>query len=81
MLAKINYEQGELDMADWVARTSLELIGQAGLGYSFESFEDNNANPYTTAVKTYMSVSVAFCVCAVLTKMGMLGGPGSVCPL
>ena len=28
--------QGEIDMLDWMGRTALELIGQAGLGWSFD---------------------------------------------
>jgi hypothetical protein len=43
-----------MDMSTWLGRTALELIGQSGLGYSFETFEDDNVNPYTIAVKSYL---------------------------
>jgi cytochrome P450 len=44
----------EMDMLLWVSRTALELVGVAGLGYSFESF-DGHAPPstYTKAVKGF----------------------------
>lgn len=44
----------------WMSRAALELIGQAGLGYSFESFERENPNPYTKAVKELQLVDVLY---------------------
>src|ERR1700761_8805055 len=32
----------EINIADWMGRFALELIGQAGLGHSFGTFEDRN---------------------------------------
>jgi len=29
----------EIDVVQWMRQTALELIGQAGLGYSFGTFE------------------------------------------
>ena len=29
----------EIDIAEWMSKTALELIGQAGLGYSFGALE------------------------------------------
>jgi hypothetical protein len=29
----------EIDIIQWMRQTTLELVGQAGLGYSFGSFE------------------------------------------
>ena len=29
----------EIDIAEWIRKTALELIGQAGLGYSFGALE------------------------------------------
>jgi len=40
-------------MFRWVTRTALELIGQSGLGYSFDPLTENHdtANPYAQAIK------------------------------
>jgi cytochrome P450 len=44
----------ELDMLDWVSRAALEIIGVAGMGHSFEDFEqDTSSAPFTEAVKDY----------------------------
>jgi hypothetical protein len=44
----------EIDMLHWLSRTALELIGQGGLGYSFEDFSDNGSqNEYTRAVQEF----------------------------
>ncbi|KAF8701560.1 Cytochrome P450, partial [Rhizoctonia solani] len=40
----------EVDVHHWMNRTSLELIGQSGLGYSFDDLTEGALpNPYTTA--------------------------------
>ncbi|KAF9459159.1 cytochrome P450 [Collybia nuda] len=42
----------EIDMHRWMSRTALELIGQSGLGYSFDSLTDeSDSHPYSTSVK------------------------------
>jgi len=43
----------ELDVMDWMTRIALELVGQAGLGYSFEALDDIEAkdNTYASALK------------------------------
>ena len=43
-------------MLDWSTRIALELIGQGGLGYSFDSLTTDCANPYGDAMKELMSV-------------------------
>ncbi|KAJ7727343.1 cytochrome P450 [Mycena olivaceomarginata] len=35
----------------WMTRTALELIGQAGLGHSFDSLDTDEIPPYITSVK------------------------------
>ena len=32
----------EIDIVEWIRKTALELVGQAGLGYSFGTFEGRN---------------------------------------
>ncbi|KAF5342999.1 hypothetical protein D9758_013703 [Tetrapyrgos nigripes] len=42
----------EVEMLSWASRTAFELIGQAGLGYSFDTLTDEaNAHPYTKVMK------------------------------
>ncbi|KAF8150009.1 cytochrome P450 [Crassisporium funariophilum] len=42
----------ELDVLSWMTRLALELIGQSGLGYSFDTLtEDEVSHPYSKAAK------------------------------
>ncbi|KZT70364.1 cytochrome P450 [Daedalea quercina L-15889] len=41
----------ELDMANWMGRTALELIGQGGLGYSFDKLVDDKTDPFAESLK------------------------------
>ncbi|KAI0754112.1 cytochrome P450 [Daedaleopsis nitida] len=44
-------EPVELDMLSWMSRTALELIGQAGLGYSFDPLVADDQDEFADAVK------------------------------
>lgn len=45
----------ELDMLVWMSRISLELIGQAGIGISFDTLaETSQPNEYMLAAKQLM---------------------------
>ncbi|KAH7913645.1 cytochrome P450 [Hygrophoropsis aurantiaca] len=44
----------EINMLEWFTRTALELVGQSGLGYSFDSLKDSTPNPYSVAVKNLL---------------------------
>ena len=46
----------EVDLHNWMARTALELVGQGGLGYSFDPLTSNTRNAYGDAIKAFMSV-------------------------
>ncbi|KAI3604512.1 cytochrome p450 [Moniliophthora roreri] len=49
---KVQNGPQEIDMLSWMARTALELIGQSGLGYSFDELEDEeHAHPYVKTLK------------------------------
>ncbi|KAI0791323.1 cytochrome P450 [Abortiporus biennis] len=41
----------EVDMLDWMTRTALELVGQGGFGYSFDSLEDDTPNQFAETLK------------------------------
>jgi hypothetical protein len=43
-----------LDIHHWMSQTSLEYIGQGGLGYSFNGFRTDSKNEYSSAVKELM---------------------------
>ncbi|KAF9230506.1 cytochrome P450 [Melanogaster broomeanus] len=44
----------DIDMLEWFTRTALELIGQSGLGHSFDSLKGATANPYSKALKNLL---------------------------
>ncbi|KAF8807052.1 cytochrome P450 [Phlegmacium glaucopus] len=44
----------EIEVLSWMTRTALELIGQSGLGYSFDPLaEDSVPHPYSTAANSF----------------------------
>jgi len=43
----------EVNIAEWMGKFSLEIIGQAGLGYSFGTLEGRN-DEYCTALKEWL---------------------------
>ncbi|KAI0370370.1 cytochrome P450 [Pilatotrama ljubarskyi] len=43
----------EMDMSAWLGRTSLEIMGQAGLGYSFDPLVRDKPDEYAVALKTF----------------------------
>ncbi|RPD54880.1 cytochrome P450 [Lentinus tigrinus ALCF2SS1-7] len=43
----------ELDMLSWMGRTALELIGQAGLGYSFDPLVADSPDDFGEAIKSF----------------------------
>ncbi|KAJ3552463.1 hypothetical protein NP233_g12877 [Leucocoprinus birnbaumii] len=45
----------EIDVLSWMTRTALELIGQSGMGYSFDTLMDDDDNhPYSRSVKRFI---------------------------
>ncbi|KAJ3823087.1 cytochrome P450 [Lentinula raphanica] len=47
----------EVDILSWMGRTALELMGQAGLGYSFDPLTDeDSAHPYSKVIKELLRV-------------------------
>ncbi|KAI0644414.1 cytochrome P450 [Trametes meyenii] len=47
----------EIDIANWMGRTALELIGQAGLGYSFDPLTEDTSDEFATAMKELIPVT------------------------
>ena len=62
-----------VDMLDWMGRAALEIIGQAGMGHSFDPLtSESSSDPYTKAAKTYLCV----CSASVLSPLSF----AHVCP-
>ena len=51
----------EVDMYQWMGRCALELIGQAGLGYSFDPLTADKPDAYAIAVKSLQFVFFGSC--------------------
>ncbi|ESK86254.1 hypothetical protein Moror_16634 [Moniliophthora roreri MCA 2997] len=69
----------EIDMLGWMGRTALELIGQSGLGVSFDALQDEEtAHPFTVAMKQFTPVltRLAFPMVYILPHVVHLGSPG-----
>ncbi|KAF9230507.1 cytochrome P450 [Melanogaster broomeanus] len=48
----------DINMLEWFTRTALELVGQSGLGHSFDSLKGAAANPYSKALKNLLPALV-----------------------
>ncbi|KAG5634929.1 hypothetical protein H0H81_000305 [Sphagnurus paluster] len=51
----------EINVLQWMTRAALEMIGQSGLGHSFDSLEDEGSeNNYTKSVKEILPTAFKF---------------------
>lgn len=46
----------EMDILMWMGRTALELIGQGGLGHSFDPLIEESSDSFAEAVKAFVYV-------------------------
>lgn len=46
----------DIDILSWMSRAALELIGQAGIGYSFDPLTEDVPDAYAEAVKDFACV-------------------------
>ncbi|EAU83493.2 cytochrome P450 [Coprinopsis cinerea okayama7 len=68
----------EIDIASWMTRTALELIGQSGLGTSFDSLEpDASEHPFATTLKNLLQglSDIPFARFFLLPRVGHIGPP------
>nr|BED42971.1 cytochrome P450 monooxygenase [Trametes versicolor] len=56
MDARVGKDGGVMDVNGWMARTTLEMLGQAGLGYSFDNFMDDSTDSYGESLKMFFPV-------------------------
>jgi len=72
--SRVRQGSQELDVLDWMARTALELVGQAGLGYSFDPLIKDKADAYGEAIKaivpTQVRVSIYRAILPIVMKIG-----------
>lgn len=54
LASRLDVGTSEVDMMSWMNRTALELLGQAGLGHSFDPLVEQSADTYGSAVKSFM---------------------------
>ena len=47
------YQSPQLDLLMWMSRTALELIGQSGLGHSFDPLTDATLHPFASMIKEF----------------------------
>ncbi|KAI0761469.1 cytochrome P450 [Trametes elegans] len=67
----------EIDVLGWMGRTALELIGQGGLGHSFDPLTEDVADEFADSVKAYFPVMQQLEVLRLLLPRVMNIGPAS----
>ncbi|KAF5361363.1 hypothetical protein D9757_011368 [Collybiopsis confluens] len=68
----------EIDVLSWMARTALELIGQAGLGYSFDPLVgEESAHPYPRIIKQLIPtlLRLQFWITTIFPRVARIGTP------
>ncbi|KAI0070120.1 cytochrome P450 [Panus rudis PR-1116 ss-1] len=64
----------EIDMLNWMTRVALELVGQGGLGHSFDPLDKDEVNPFAEYIKdlvpTVAPLFFFFRFLPFLTKIG-----------
>ncbi|EPQ53107.1 cytochrome P450 [Gloeophyllum trabeum ATCC 11539] len=73
--SKVLRGETEIDMLDWMTRTALELIGRAGLGYSFNIMREGTVDEYGSAVKSLFPTLFDFALLLPLLPYLMKIGP------
>ncbi|KAI0713775.1 cytochrome P450 [Earliella scabrosa] len=53
---RIGEDARVVDIDGWMARTTLEMLGQAGLGYSFDDFQQDSADHFGESLKNFFPV-------------------------
>ncbi|CCM01003.1 uncharacterized protein FIBRA_03051 [Fibroporia radiculosa] len=67
----------EIDMLNWMGRTALELIGQGGLGYSFDPLVEDAHNEYGHALKNLIPNLVQVPILRLMVPYLMRVGPAA----
>lgn len=51
VVREVNGGISEIDLLNWMTRVALELVGQGGLGHSFDQLDKDEINPFAEHVK------------------------------
>lgn len=54
--ARVKDGPKDLDIVGWMGRTALELVGQGGLGYSFDPLVEDTKDEFADSVKAFVYV-------------------------
>lgn len=57
LIRQVENGSREIDVLGWMTRTALELVGQGGLGHSFDELDDDVPNPFAEALKSLVYVN------------------------
>jgi len=63
----VNKGPRDIDVLNWLSRTALELIGQGGLGYSFDPLVSDEPDAFGDALKAYLPLVIDI---AILRNLG-----------
>ncbi|OCH86572.1 cytochrome P450 [Obba rivulosa] len=58
IISRIRGSPREIDILHWTGRAALELVGQGGLGYSFDPLTEDVSNALGDAIKAFMPTFV-----------------------
>ncbi|KAJ3480633.1 hypothetical protein NLI96_g8209 [Meripilus lineatus] len=67
----------DVDILNWISRTALELIGQGGLGYSFDPLVEESQNTFADAIKDTIPAVWALGGFGLLAPIATKLGPSS----
>ncbi|KAJ7475705.1 cytochrome P450 [Mycena latifolia] len=75
--SKVQRGPQEVDLLLWMSRTALELVGQAGLGHSFDPLTSDEIPPYITSAKQIgiIMTRMALAVLYILPWASKIGSP------
>lgn len=66
----------DIDMLNWMTRAALEMVGQGGLGHSFDTLEKDELNPFVEAIKSLVpTLGPMFLLFRLLPYLEKLGSP------
>ncbi|KAK7688260.1 hypothetical protein QCA50_008630 [Cerrena zonata] len=60
LLKQVTNGEQEIDMLSWLTRTALELIGQGGLGWSFDKLDSTEPNILAEYLKAFRVSTISF---------------------
>ncbi|KAI0070430.1 cytochrome P450 [Panus rudis PR-1116 ss-1] len=76
IVRQVENGESEIDMLNWMTRAALELVGQGGLGHSFDPLDKDEINPFAEDIKALIpTVGPLFLFMRVLPFLTKIGTP------